>query len=54
MKIADRLNQIDECRSIFIRGGESGFMIYCVKTEMRSPMCVAEPWVFTPRGVGCL
>ncbi len=32
MKIELGSNQIDDSRSIFIRGGESGFMIYCVKT----------------------
>ena len=33
---SDRLNQIDDGRSIFIRSGESGFMIYCVKTPALS------------------
>jgi len=32
MKIDTQLVHTDLCRSIFIRGGESRFMTYCVKT----------------------
>ena len=33
MKIEIQLSQLDRFCSIFIRGGESRFMIYCVKTQ---------------------
>ncbi len=35
-------NQIDDSRSTFIRGGESRFMTYCVKTQGRPPACPEE------------
>jgi hypothetical protein len=42
MKIELAWFKLTESRSIFIRGGESGFMTYCVKTKASSAKGVKD------------